>query len=169
VDPRAEPPADGYIPLVEYAARYGIPYQRAYGWVRWGHLAGVRHGGRWWVPRDAPQPTLRRGGWDQARRLKRARAAITPEGRREAGRRRAAHLDAEQRRAFARLGGLSERRRRNHGPCAACGERPATVKGRCARCNAYLRYRGVERPAMVPRRGPQAPTGPRQRSEASSG
>src|SRR5205823_11348243 len=36
-----------------------------------------------------------------------------------------------------------------------CGERPATIRGRCARCHLYWLYHGAERPATVPRRGPQ--------------
>jgi hypothetical protein len=79
-----------------------------------------------------------------------------------------AQADPERRRERGRLGGTSPKRRRNHGPCAVCGERPATVRGRCSRCNAYLAYRGVERPAVVPRRGPRGPTGPRRRAGATS-
>jgi hypothetical protein len=171
VGPPDTPPGDGYITLVEYVAQHGLPYQRVYGWMRWGHVAGVRHGGRWWVPRDASQPTLRRGGWGQEERLRVIRAQRSPESWRGTWDRvaAAARVDPEQRREMGRCGGSSPKRRRNHGPCLACGERPATVKGRCARCNAYWLYRGVERPATVPRRGPQAPTGPRRRADTRSG
>jgi hypothetical protein len=69
VDPTDTPPGEGYVSFMEYAAQHGATYHQVYGWVRWGHLTGARHGGRWWVRRDAPRPHLRRGGWDQGRRL----------------------------------------------------------------------------------------------------
>jgi hypothetical protein len=74
VEPPDTPPADGYMPLVQYAARHGMPYQRVYDRVRWGYVASVRHAGRWWVRADAPPPILRRGGWNQAKRLQVIRA-----------------------------------------------------------------------------------------------
>src|SRR3954463_14807647 len=95
------------ITLADYAAQHGASYQQVYGWGRLGHIAGERHGDRWWVRSDGPRPQVRKGGFDQARRLVRARAAITTEARREAGRRRAAHLDPERRRAIGRRLGTS--------------------------------------------------------------
>jgi hypothetical protein len=38
----AEPPAEGYVTFVEYAARHGLPYNRVYDWVRWGACCLVR-------------------------------------------------------------------------------------------------------------------------------
>src|SRR4051794_34051140 len=96
------PPAEGYVTFVEYAARHGATYHQVYGWVRWGHLAGARRDGAWYVRWDAPRPSVRRGGFDQARRLVVARAAITPEARREAARKRAAHSDPDRRREIGR-------------------------------------------------------------------
>src|SRR2546421_10341993 len=118
VDPPAAPPGEGFITLVEYAARHGMPYQRVYDWVRGGHVAGVRHGGRWWVRRDAPQPILRRGGWDQAERLQAIRAQRSPESWRGTWDRvaAAAKIDPALRREMGRRGGTSPKRRRNHGP-----------------------------------------------------
>src|SRR3954464_4074275 len=69
-EPPATPPAAGFVTLVEYAAQHGTTYHQVYGWVRWGHVVGVRHGGRWWIPRTAPRPILRRGGWNQGERLR---------------------------------------------------------------------------------------------------
>jgi hypothetical protein len=46
VDAPDSPPDEGYITVVEYAARHGMLYQRVHAWVRSGHLAGVGHGGR---------------------------------------------------------------------------------------------------------------------------
>src|SRR5436309_1367287 len=38
------PPSEDLITLAEYAAQHGASYQQVYGWVRWGHIAGERHG-----------------------------------------------------------------------------------------------------------------------------
>jgi hypothetical protein len=147
---------------VEYAALHGATYQQVYGWVRWGHLPGERLGGRWWVPREAPRPRVRKGGWDQGERLRVINAQRSLESWqalwRAAAASAAAKIDPARRREMGRKGGSSPKKRRNHGPCLACGERPATVKGRCARYNLYWQYHGVERPATVPRRGPKVPS-----------
>jgi putative ABC transport system substrate-binding protein len=122
------PPTAGYATLTEYAAQHGLSYHQVYGWVRWGHLAGVRHGGRWWVRRDAPRPHVRKGGWGQEERLRVINAQRSPESLRGTWDRvaAAARVDPELRREIGRRGGTSPKRRRNHGLCAACGERPAT-------------------------------------------
>jgi Stress-induced bacterial acidophilic repeat motif len=171
-EPPDTPPAAGYVTLVEYAAQHGATYQRAYSWVRRGRIPAAWWAGRWWVQGEAPKPEGRQGDEARARHLRALLAARSPERRREIGRMGglASTADPEHRRALARCGALAaEGRRRNYGPCMVCGERPATVKGRCARCNAYLAYRGTERPMTVPRRGPQGPLGPRRRAGMASG
>src|SRR5262249_10844074 len=40
--------------------RHDMPYPRVYARVRWGHVPGVRHGGRWWLRQDARRAEGRR-------------------------------------------------------------------------------------------------------------
>jgi hypothetical protein len=154
----SEADAGDHIRLVDYAALHGVTYQTAYGWVRHGRLTAERGDGKWWVARDAPQPDGRAGAEAHRRTLAAIQARRSPESllamRQKAW---AAAAAARERRRALGLPLQRARPRRERPPCTICQERPVSARGRCARCFAYWRHYGRERPSVVQRRGPQGP------------